>query len=252
MSTLNGGPGNIVTNGLVLYLDAANYLSYTSGSTTWRDLTPNNISGSLIKGPTYTSANAGAIVLDGTNDYIDCGTNSLLTFNDGTDLNDIPFSMGVWVKFNSVSGYQLVIAKSDYGYNRREFLFFTNSDSKIHFNLMKSNDYNSRIGRYYNTVLTTGIWYNLVTTYNGSKLESGIKIYMNGVRVDDTTDSVGTYPGLSTTTTPFCFGTDWNRYPTQGNKLSGLYGTAQMYRRELTASEVLQNYNAQKTRFGLT
>jgi len=251
MSTLNGGP-NTITNGLVLYLDAANPSSYISGSLNWNDLSRSNISGSLVNGPTYNSNNGGTILLDGTNDYIDCGTNSLLTFNDGTDLNDIPFSMGVWVKFNSVSGYQLVIAKSDYGYNRREFLFFTNSDSKIHFNLMKSNDYNSRIGRYYNTVLTTGIWYNLVTTYNGSKLESGIKIYMNGVRVDDTTDSVGTYPGLSRTTTPFCFGTDWNVYPNQGNKLSGFYGNTVVYRRELTASEVLQNYNAQKSRFGLT
>jgi hypothetical protein len=66
MSTLNGGPGNIVTNGLVLYLDAANYLSYTSGSTVWRDLSSSNLSGSLINGPTFNSANGGYIACDGT------------------------------------------------------------------------------------------------------------------------------------------------------------------------------------------
>ena len=70
MSTLNGGPGNIVTNGLVLYLDAANYQSYISGSTTWYDLSGNNNSGSLVNGPTYSSTNAGSIVFDGTNDYV--------------------------------------------------------------------------------------------------------------------------------------------------------------------------------------
>jgi hypothetical protein len=91
----------------------------------------------------------------------------------------------------------------------------------------------------------------MFVTYNGLKLESGIKIYINGVRVDDTSDSVGTYSGLSRTTTPFCFGTDWNNYPNQGNKLSGFYGNTIIYRRELSSQEVLQNFNAQRQRFNI-
>ena len=87
MSTLNGGPGNIVTNGLVLYLDAANYLSYTSGSTTWRDLSSSNNSGTLTNGPTFSSANGGSIVFDGVDD-ISIHPSSLYVDN---------FTLSAWV-----------------------------------------------------------------------------------------------------------------------------------------------------------
>jgi hypothetical protein len=247
------GFSDIVTEGLILNLDAGNPYSYNplnTTSTTWTDVSGNGNDGTLTNGVLYSG---GTMFLDGTDDYVNCGTGATLTFNNGTNLNDVPFTMGVWVKFNSVLGYQLVIAKSDYGSspNKREFLFFTNNDSKIHFNLMNLDNYSNRIGRYYNTNLSTNTWYHMFVTYNGSKLESGIKIYINGVRVDDTSDSVGTYSGLSRTTTPFCFGTDWNNYPKQGNKLSGFYGSGMVYRRELSASEILQNYNATKGRYGL-
>jgi hypothetical protein len=247
------GIPDIVTSGLTLNLDAGNPYSYSplnTGSTTWTDVSGNGNDGTLTNGASYTG---GTIFLDGTDDYVNCGTGSTLTFNNGTNLNDIPFTIGVWVKFNSVSGYQLVIAKSDYGSspNKREFLFFTNADSRIHINLMNSDNYNNRIGRYYNTVLSTNTWYHMFATYDGSKLESGLKIYINGVRVDDTSDSVGTYSGLSRTTTPFSFGTDWNNYPNQGNKLSGYYGLGQVYRRELSAGEIAQNFNATRGRYGI-
>lgn len=68
MSSL-GGP-NIITNGLILSLDAANSKSYQSGSLVIYDRSGNNYSGSLINGPTYSSANGGSIVFDGTNDQL--------------------------------------------------------------------------------------------------------------------------------------------------------------------------------------
>jgi len=70
----SSGP-KIVRDGLVLSLDAADRNSYVSGSTTWRDLSGNNNSGSLTNGPTFSSANGGVIVLDGANDYIDVPIN---------------------------------------------------------------------------------------------------------------------------------------------------------------------------------
>jgi hypothetical protein len=66
----------IVTDGLVLYLDAANPYSYVSGSLNWNDLSRSQLSGSLVNGPTYSSANNGSIVFDGTNDYVNCGSNA--------------------------------------------------------------------------------------------------------------------------------------------------------------------------------
>ena len=60
----------IVTDGLVLYLDAANTKSFTSGSAVWNDLGRGGNNGALTNGPTYSSANGGSIVFDGTDDYI--------------------------------------------------------------------------------------------------------------------------------------------------------------------------------------
>lgn len=61
---------NVVTDGLVLALDAANPKSYVSGSTMCRDLSGNNNSGSLVNGPTFSSANGGSIRFDGVDDLI--------------------------------------------------------------------------------------------------------------------------------------------------------------------------------------
>ena len=66
---LNHGP-KLVTDGLVLWMDAADRTSYPGSGTTWTDLTRNGYNGTLTNGPTFSSANGGAIVLDGTDDYV--------------------------------------------------------------------------------------------------------------------------------------------------------------------------------------
>jgi hypothetical protein len=96
------GP-KIVTNGLVLALDAANTKSYVSGSTTWRDLSGNNNSGSLVNGPTFNNANGGSIVFDGTNDYVDV--------SNSTSLNPTTISIGAWFYLNSLVTNQNIISK---------------------------------------------------------------------------------------------------------------------------------------------
>jgi hypothetical protein len=58
----------IVTDGLVLYLDAGNPYSYVSGSTNWNDLSRSMLSGSLVNGPTYNTGSLGSIVFDGVDD----------------------------------------------------------------------------------------------------------------------------------------------------------------------------------------
>ena len=80
MSTLQGGPGSIVTDGLVLYLDAGNYLSYPGSGTTWTDLSSGGSNGTLTNGPTYSPDNAGSIVFDGVDDYAAVSCN-LSTFS---------------------------------------------------------------------------------------------------------------------------------------------------------------------------
>ena len=60
----------IVTDGLIFAVDAANPISYPGSGTTWNDLTLNKNNGTLINGPTFSSANAGSIVFDGVNDEV--------------------------------------------------------------------------------------------------------------------------------------------------------------------------------------
>ena len=62
-------------NGLVLALDAGNIKSYPGSGTTWYNLIPGGVNGTLTNGPTYSSANGGVIVLDGVNNYIDVPIN---------------------------------------------------------------------------------------------------------------------------------------------------------------------------------
>jgi hypothetical protein len=78
MSTF-GGP-NIITDGLVLALDAANVKSYLGSRTTWKDLSGNGNHGTLVNGVGYTSTNSGALVFDGINDYF--VTNNNLNLSD--------------------------------------------------------------------------------------------------------------------------------------------------------------------------
>ena len=63
------GP-RIVSNGLVLCLDAANKRSYPGTGTTWTDLSGNSNNGTLTNGPTFSAGNMGSILFDGTNDYV--------------------------------------------------------------------------------------------------------------------------------------------------------------------------------------
>ncbi len=80
MSTVEGG-GNVTTNGLKIYLDAGNPKSYVSGSTTWYDLSGNNVNGTLTNGPTFSPEANGCIVFDGIDDIVTTTFNKVQTSN---------------------------------------------------------------------------------------------------------------------------------------------------------------------------
>ena len=100
MSTLTGGQGNIITNGLVLRLDAANPRSYQSGSLIWNDLSGNGNSGSLVNGPAFNTSASGVIRFDGVDDYV---SDSSIVLNSYTN-----FTVNIWVKFDVASRYEVI------------------------------------------------------------------------------------------------------------------------------------------------
>ena len=220
----------IVTNGLVLCLDAGNVKSYVSGSTSWNDLTSNQNVGTLTNGPTFNTGSGGSIVFDGSNDYI------LLTSNQNTNFSN-SFTLSCWFKFTNLSSNMLlsryIIALGN------TFTFFHFSSGKPR--LLLQNSVSSIDATSSNTYSINNI-YNFTTTITSTQIIH----YINGT-LDSTTVNSGILPNYSNANN-WVMGASIYSYTAYGAQ--NIYQTS-MYNRALTSTEILQNYNATKTRFGL-
>jgi hypothetical protein len=210
---------NMVTDGLVLYLDAANTKSYVSGSTRWNDISTGGNNGTLTNGPTFSGANGGSIVFDGIDDYVNLGSSQQLQVTNIT--------LSAWVKTNQTN-YQIVI--DDLGTPP-----YTSWGMWL--------DPTGKIAWFDGSWKTSAISVNnnqinnIVCTLNSTSL----KFYINGVQDSNSY----TVPSITPTTDNKTIGNQpLNSYPFRGN----IY-YASIYNRALSASEVLQNYNATKGRY---
>jgi hypothetical protein len=219
-------PLPIVTDGLVLNLDAGNPLSYPGTGTTWTDLTTNGNNGTLINGPTFDSANGGSIVFDGTNDYVNCGNASNLQITVGT--------ISVWVKTTTPgSGYRGIITK------QFSWGLFVQDDILITFDWGNVNGTRST-----GINISDGTWKNVVMTFTqtiGAPSNNAI-VYLNGNPVLTTTikysnNTINVELGRGGSSTE--------------QVLNGNISQALIYNKVLTPQEVLQNFNATKGRYGL-
>jgi hypothetical protein len=217
----------VVTNGLVLNLDAANIKSYVSGSTTWRDLSGNNNSGSLVNGPTFSSANGGSIVFDGSNNYVNIDNTPSI------NLEASSFSLEVWAYNNNLdtNTWRTVITKNRAGAGGGTILgIWRNNLGGWHFRNNQSANTSA--------LATPNAWSYLCLTVNSSTTTA--VGYVNAVSSVSFT-SIGTNG-----TNPYLIG-GWGLEHFNGN-----ISNIKLYNRALSAAEVLQNYNAQKSRFNLT
>jgi hypothetical protein len=237
MSTVNGNYyGGIVKDGLVLLLDAAKRDSYPRVGTTWTDITWNGNNGTLTNFGSQTiwnGDNGGSIVFDGTNKYVSVAKQNYF-------VGVTQFSMCAWMK-RTLSSTLIVISQVESLSNDISFELW--SDGYAYFEVGNgSNSY----GRVLNSSTS---WQFLSMVYNGTLVGNSnrLKGYINGV--EQTLD-------FGATTIPATTGTV-NANFILGSYLSGLnYGSGnisnvQTYNRALSASEVLQNYNALKGRYGL-
>lgn len=221
----------IVTDGLVLCLDAANPKSYPGSGITWGDLSGLGNTGTLTNGPTYNSANAGSIVLDGTDDYINAVTATSLSINSATT----PFTIGVWFKttvaterylFDNYNGGTDISLRIDGG----KFEVYMHGSASGTINAVQ-------FGSGYNN----GLWHNFTLTWNGSNT---INAYADGSNIGSHTQTI---TGSFESNAPFRIGAR----PISTNYFSGSIAQVSVYSRALSASEVLQNYNSLRGRFGL-
>lgn len=219
----------IVTSGLVLNLDAAQKRSYPGSGTTWTDLSNNGNNGTLTNGPTFNSGNGGSIVLDGINDYVSISYSS--SFAWGTN----NFTLSLWIKIDSTTP-SFFTRLIDQNY-LNSFSFMLNSSKNLQFEI--NGNASSVIDNSKN--YADDIWHNCVAIRTASTTAS---IYVDGV-IKNSGNVVG---GNITSTNNIAIGGEFNG---STRFLKCNVSTALIYNRALTATEVLQNYNAIKSRFGL-
>jgi hypothetical protein len=238
--SVDGGP-DIIKDGLVLCLDAGNRNSYNSGSNTWFDLSVNRYTGSLVNGPTFNSSNNGSIVFDGTNDYVRVSSTSVIP-------GSTSFTFNIWLNY-SISGgavFRDIVNNRESSTNNPGFLFTTDSvtsNGKIRVQLNTSAAGNSYTSTGRSIATGTPKYASVVVNR-----ESNLLIFY----IDGTLDASFSISGLGSisSTRPFDIGWDEPFANPQAYFLGTIY-TTQVYNRTLSATEVLQNYNANKGRFGL-
>jgi hypothetical protein len=242
-----GGP-NIVTSGLVLELDAANVKSYPGSGTVWNDLSGNNYSGSLVGSPTFNSANGGSIVFDGTDDYVSTPTTgSVYSFPNTT------FTVSTWVKTTSTPGILTFFITKDLagtglGWGTGMSIPGQNSATEYGFLVFtKGSGGGVSLLSSTNQKINDGIWHHLtaVITTNTSTIPGNSALLYIDAEVKSFNSQTAVTPYIAPTL-PLEIG----RRST-GNYFDGNISLIQIYNRALTAAEILQNYNAQKSRFSL-
>jgi hypothetical protein len=224
--------GKIVTNGLVLALDAADKNSYPGSGTTWRDMAGNSNNGTLINGPTFNSANGGAIVFDGTNDRVDLPDIGV------TELS--AFSISCWVRTSIGAIYPTVYAEGTPGDSPSNlFILYYGDTEGASGGVRVWFGGTSRIT--YSTSVVDNIWRHLVYTQINNSNRS---VYLNGIQIGTNTDTI------THTVTNSNIGA-FNNLGSFIQFFKGDISNLQLYNKGLLVSEILQNYNAQKSRFNL-
>jgi hypothetical protein len=230
----------IVTNGLVLNVDAGFTPSYPKSGTTWYDLSSGGNNGTLTNGPTFNSSNGGSIVFDGVDDYADCGL--ITSLPSGTQNRTM---MG-WVQDNSISDYDVLASIFGYGNNEsgegRFFMFCVGGTSFVNRQLAIWTNSRNHTSSF---TLNRNTWTHIATTVTPGTTYPKITIYKNGVPDNGSEQNINT---LNTNNFQIA---DYTPAGSYDSNFNGKIALVQVYNRALTATEVLQNYNAQKGRFGL-
>lgn len=211
-----------------------------------RDGSGNGNNGNLINIATstfYTTGEIGqALNFDGTNDYISMG--DILDLNGG-----VPFSISTWAMFNDFTNSPSILGKFDgtgnnFAYTLEMGQLFETDGSGLGLMLLDSSS-GGYIGRSTSRKIVKGVWYHIVGTYDGGSTSSSVKLYYNGVQVDDTNTQGGTFTTIRNVSTPLTIGS----LLSNGNPnylIKGKIDDVRIYNRVLSQSEVIQLYNTGK------
>lgn len=225
------GP-DIITDGLVLHLDASDIKSYPGSGTTWFDRSGNGNNGTLVNGVGFSSSNGGSFVFNGSS------------------------NRGIQLAGTNLSLNQMTISSWNYStnYNQNGFMFEKTTDGTV--NTQYSLFYNGSNQIYYRTYglssldlsITTSDavinsrWNNIIATFDGVNK----RIYVNGILRGTSANLTGTV--TQNLTGAAYIGTYGNF---AGYYFNGNIAQTHIYNRALTLLEIQQNFNASKSRFGI-
>ena len=220
-----------IVGGSILHLDAGNTSSYTGSGTSWNDISGNGNSVTLpgVLASTFTSTNGGSFLF-GQSSSQSIVDNSLTNF--GFASNAI--TVEVWYKRVVTTDFQFWFSD-----NTANYRFGTNSSGNYFWNMGSRNDRQNN-----SFSLPTGVWKHIVFT---GGLEGGTivtRLYVDGAFVFSQNEGysslrsmTGLLIGAGEITTVYL--------------LKGNLAVVRVYQKALSANEVLQNFNASKTKFGL-
>ena len=220
---------NVVKYGLILNLDAGNPFSYAGSGTTWYDTSGNANNGTIANSPTFDTSNEGIITFNGTNHRV----TSFSTQISGTGSRTINCFFKVTKTarsglcgirdVNTLSGWVFTVNRTTTG----NLTYFHTGGSIIEIA----------------AGISTNVWYNGCVTYDSSSATA--ILYLNGVQIGS---PVTSFSAMTSSSFNGVIGSEDNAF---NDSFGGSIASIQIYNRALSAAEVLQNYNATKSRFGL-
>jgi len=210
---------------LELYLDAGNASSYPGSGTTWTDLSGNGRNGTLTNGPTYSSADGGSIVFDGSNDFVQC-TGSV-TATAATFVS--------WIRRNGT--------QSQY-----DGILFSRGTNVTGMNFQVSN----QLGYHWNNAVNTYGWQSGLTIPDLTWCMVAVSVTSTAATAylcqsSGITSAINTVSHISTTLDDIKIGQE----DFGGRFFNGNIAIAQLYNIALSAEQVAQNFEADRARFGL-
>jgi hypothetical protein len=226
---------SLITNGLVLSLDASNPASYPGTGTTWTNLVNGNAVTSFIlnSNVTYISANGG--VLRFTDGGLASTSNSLGKFT--------KYSIETWVKLAGTSGSYPCLFTESVNQSIGGANMILGYNTQFGTSNQYTSGFNSDSWHVYTTTSNTSDannWVQIVATYDGNICT----IYKNGINIGS--GPIGS-TGINSANLGYNIGKRWD----QSNYSFGDYAIVKLYNRDLSSSEVTTNFNAVKSRFGI-
>lgn len=251
---------NIVEDGLVFSVDAANPRSYPGSGTTVTDIA-GNTTGTLSgtsgdnNSPQFQNTNNGIFNFDGTDDNISLG--SLTSFQSDIDTSNA-FSISLWLKTSNTSTDNLILfGNQANAWNQYETMWLYINEGYLRFSVMTNPDQPPHhYYRLYNNLDTSSVndnnWHHVCCTFGVDPSTTYLvsKIYVDGILIKTqlTSHGGGYAQEINIVNNNYYIGARGSN-PIQG--FDGEMSNLNLYNKALSVSEVKQNYNALKGRFGL-